>query len=88
MYLKKPLLVDIFKRDVYSRRHEVFFSNSSSKRSKFRHYVVYNYVTCIMKDALRYQIDTQMFTEEQIQLITDFLLGVFCGKDMKVRKSI
>ena len=37
------------------------------------------------REALKYRVDTRMFTSEQVDAVTNFLLKVFCGRHMKVR---
>jgi hypothetical protein len=87
MRLNQPVLMNIFKRKVYSRRHEEFNTNPKMRGKNIgvyhSHYAIYFSVSFVAA-AMKWRYDCRRFTDDQVKLITDILLKIFCWRHMKV----
>ena len=54
----------------------------------YRRNFSYNILLLSTAAALQYQVDTRMFTQDQVQAIADILLKIFCAKHMKVDSNM
>ena len=86
MRLNQPVLMNIFKRKEYSWRHEEFNTNPKMRGKQFQGLPFIELLTFvyIVVAAMKWRYDSRRFTDDQVKLITDILLKIFCWRHMKV----
>ena len=91
MRLNQPVLMDIFKRKQYSWRHEEFNTNPKMRGESISDHLVlyydpklYIYMYKHVAAAMKWRYDSRRFTGDQVKLLTDILLKIFCWRHMKV----
>ena len=93
MTLNQPVMMSIFKRKIYSWRHEQFNTNPKMRGKKHQpttqssHDVPFISTVSIVAAAMKYRYDTRRFTDDQVKLITDMLLNIFYWHHMKVEEQ-
>ena len=93
MKLNQPVMMDIFKRNIYSWRHEQFFTNPKMRGKKHQpatqssHDVPFTSTVSIVAAAMKWRYDKRRFTDDQVKLITDILMKIFCWCHMKVEEQ-
>ena len=92
MRLNQPVMMNIFKRNEYSWRHEKFNTNPKMRGKKhhslpFSHHTTFASSVSIVAAAMKWRYDSRRFTDDQVKLITDILLKIFCWRHMKVEEQ-
>lgn len=74
-------------------RFDLRFPAVSHPSNKHQEKIIRHFTQCVcvcvfvFLGALIHQMDTHHFSKEHVDIVTETLLHVFCGKDMKVRSG-